>query len=92
MVVESLRYSRGSLHLIEQRRLPLETEWVEVPDVQAGWTAIRDMTIRGAPAIAIAAALSLAVELTQGGGGTQFASAADAAAHVVKQLAYLSTR
>jgi methylthioribose-1-phosphate isomerase len=92
MVVEAIRYSRGSLQLLEQRRLPLETAWVEIPDVQAGWQAIRDMTVRGAPAIAIAAALSLAVELVRGGAGAQFAGAAEAAAACVALLDHLATR
>ena len=37
--------------LLEQRKLPLETEWLTIDGPQAAWTAIRDMTVRGAPAI-----------------------------------------
>ena len=37
--------------LLEQRKLPLETEWLDIEGPQAAWTAIRDMTVRGAPAI-----------------------------------------
>lgn len=48
--------------------------------------------MRGAPAIAIAAALSLVVELAAGGRGAQFASAAEAAQHVTSRLRYLETR
>ncbi|KAK9275863.1 hypothetical protein L1049_023136 [Liquidambar formosana] len=61
--LQSIRYKRGSLQLLDQRRLPLETTYLDIRDVTDGWFAIRDMVVRGAPAIAIAAALSLAVEV-----------------------------
>lgn len=60
--LEAIRFRRGaageraSLQLLEQRKLPLETEWLEIEGPQAAWTAIRDMTVRGAPAIGEAAA------------------------------------
>ncbi|KAK1280422.1 Methylthioribose-1-phosphate isomerase [Acorus gramineus] len=60
--LQSICYSRGSLRLLDQRRLPLETVYLDVRDCTDGWNAIRDMVVRGAPAIAISAALSLAVE------------------------------
>lgn len=41
---------------------------------------------------AIAAALSLAVDLVNGGSGAQFGSAAAAATHVAEQMDYLVTR
>ena len=91
MVLEAIRYSRGSLQLLEQRLLPLQTEWIEIKSVEDGWTAIRDMTVRGAPAIADAAALSLAVDLVQAGSGSQFASAADAVDQINSKLDYLAT-
>ena len=52
----------------------------------------QDMAVRGAPAIAIAAALALAVELVNQGGGTQFESAQAAYDNITKQLQYLVTR
>ena len=52
----------------------------------------QDMAVRGAPAIAIAAALALAADLVNAGGGKQFASAADVAHYVTEQMAYLVTR
>ena len=88
----AIRYSRGCLELLEQRSLPQETVWVGVPGPKECWHAIRDMTVRGAPAIAIAAALSLAADLANGGGGAQFASADAAADYIAEQLAYLETR
>ncbi|OIV98357.1 hypothetical protein TanjilG_16684 [Lupinus angustifolius] len=46
-----------------QTKLPLESVYLEIRDSTDGWNAIRDMVVRGAPAIAIAGALSLAVEV-----------------------------
>jgi methylthioribose-1-phosphate isomerase len=50
------------------------------------------MVVRGAPAIAIAAALSLAVDLVNGGEGSQFDSPTAAATYIKEQLDYLVTR
>ncbi|KAL9271057.1 Methylthioribose-1-phosphate isomerase-like protein [Drosera capensis] len=61
--LQSIIYRRGSLRLLDQRKLPLETVYVEIRNSEDGWNAIRDMVVRGAPAIAIAAALALAVEV-----------------------------
>ncbi|KAI4344621.1 hypothetical protein L6164_011826 [Bauhinia variegata] len=61
--LQSICYKRGSLQLLDQRKLPLETIYLEIQNSTDGWNAIRDMVVRGAPAIAIAAALSLAVEV-----------------------------
>ena len=49
--------------MLDQRLLPLETQFVDVPGCDEAFVAIRDMLVRGAPAIAIAAGLALAVEL-----------------------------
>ncbi|KAM8974026.1 methylthioribose-1-phosphate isomerase [Pelodytes ibericus] len=64
MSLESLRYSRGSLLVLNQLLLPHRSEYDPVPGVREGAQAIRDMKVRGAPAIAIVGVLSLAVELT----------------------------
>ncbi|KAG8487580.1 hypothetical protein CXB51_016159 [Gossypium anomalum] len=61
--LRSISYKRGSLQLLDQRKLPLETVYLDIQDATDGWNAIWDMVVRGAPAIAIAAALSLAVEV-----------------------------
>lgn len=57
-----LAYEPGSLCLVDQRKLPLEFEWVKCCDARAVSGAIRDMVVRGAPAIGIAAAYGLALE------------------------------
>ena len=50
------------------------------------------MQVRGAPAIAIAAALGLAVELINGGRGTQYVSKQEALQAVQQKVDYLCTR
>lgn len=92
MVLQAIKYQRGSLQLLDQRKLPLSETWINIPSVDAAWHAIKDMAVRGAPAIAIAAALSLAVDLTSTGQGGQFASVEAAGQHIQKQLDYLVTR
>ncbi|KAI5674239.1 hypothetical protein M9H77_14603 [Catharanthus roseus] len=61
--LQAILYQRGSLQLLDQRKLPLDSIYLDIRDANDGWAAIRDMVVRGAPAIAIAAALSLAVEV-----------------------------
>ncbi|KAF7848916.1 hypothetical protein BT93_L1441 [Corymbia citriodora subsp. variegata] len=85
--LQSICYERGSLRLLDQRKLPLETVYLDIKDATDGWHAIKDMVVRGAPAIAIAAALSLAVEVSRldAFNGT----VADPASFLVGKLDYL---
>src|SRR5438552_10891481 len=47
---------RGHLVLIDQTRLPVELVERECHDVETVWEAIKQLRVRGAPAIGIAAA------------------------------------
>ena len=49
----------GHLKLIDQTRLPVELVEIECPDVATLWEAIRNLRVRGAPAIGIAAAFGV---------------------------------
>jgi len=62
MQVETLRWRDGRLELIDQRRLPLEFEYVVCEDAAQVARAIRDMVVRGAPAIGCTAAYGVALE------------------------------
>ncbi len=53
---------------------------------------LQDMAVRGAPAIAISAALGLAVELVNHGGGSQFSTAKEAQETIEANLDFLVTR
>ena len=61
MTVTPLRWTGNALELLDQRLLPQEERWVECRDAGAVATAIRDMIIRGAPAIGVAAAFGMAL-------------------------------
>lgn len=63
MVLQAIKYQRGSLQILDQLRLPHEEVYDEVHSSRDAWHAIKEMRTRGAPAIAIVAALGLAVEL-----------------------------
>ena len=63
MVLQAIKYERGKLEILDQLRLPHEEIYVPIQNPQDGWNAIKVMQVRGAPAIAIVAVLSLAVSL-----------------------------
>ncbi|XP_029774190.1 methylthioribose-1-phosphate isomerase isoform X1 [Suricata suricatta] len=74
MALEAIRYSRGSLEILDQLLLPQRSCYEAVGSVRQAWEAIRAMKVRGAPAIALVGCLSLAVELQAGAGGPGLAA------------------
>ncbi len=54
--VSAVRWTDAGLRLLDQRRLPDEENYLQFNDAAAVATAIRDMVVRGAPAIGITAA------------------------------------
>jgi len=97
MALQSIKYFPAtssvpaSLQLLDQRKLPLSEVFVDVTSLQQAHEAIQRMVVRGAPAIAIAAALALAVELQQpaADGKARFGDGAAAAQHVRESADYL---
>jgi methylthioribose-1-phosphate isomerase len=67
MFVTVERTARG-VRMIDQRRLPLDEVYVEIESPEGVAEAIRDMTVRGAPAIGVAAAFGVALGATQASG------------------------
>ena len=59
--VVALRWRREHLELLDQRRLPDEESWLKVGNAAEVAAAIRDMVVRGAPAIGITAAYGVAL-------------------------------
>src|SRR5258708_1500172 len=62
--IETLRWvgdHRGHLVLIDQTRLPVDLIERECRDVEAVWEAIKQLRVRGAPAIGIAAAYGVVI-------------------------------
>ena len=67
MPVRALWYRGGALHLIDQRELPARTVIRHLRHVAEVADAIRSMTVRGAPAIGVAAAYGMALAHREGG-------------------------
>ena len=70
-VVPTVAWEDGAVVMIDQRRLPLEQVFVRCRDHHEVAAAIREMVVRGAPAIGVTAALGLAlgVRTTRSEGG-----------------------
>ena len=60
MTVETLRWRNNQLELIDQRRLPAVIDYVSYSDAETVALGIRQMVVRGAPAIGVAAAYGVA--------------------------------
>jgi methylthioribose-1-phosphate isomerase len=60
--MEPIRFEAGRLLLIDQRCLPSQQTWVACTNAVETAAAIRDMVVRGAPAIGVTAAFGVALE------------------------------
>jgi methylthioribose-1-phosphate isomerase len=60
-MVETIEWIDGAVVMIDQTRLPLEERMVTCRTYQEVAAAIKDMIIRGAPAIGVAAAMGMAL-------------------------------
>lgn len=92
MSLQAIKYADNQLQIIDQLQLPFVTEYLPIRSAQDGWHAIKEMRVRGAPAIAIVAILSLAVELS----GMQVSgklpeSSQEVGVFIIEKLHYLVT-
>ncbi|KAL2151463.1 hypothetical protein VTH82DRAFT_6561 [Thermothelomyces myriococcoides] len=85
--LQAIKYSRGKLLVLDQLRLPHEHHYDEVSTAEEAFDCIRSMRVRGAPAIAIVAALAHAVELHNG--GCTATTPEDTIAYIESRLDYL---
>jgi len=67
MTVNAIERVGSSIRLIEQTRLPLEFNYLELDDYKDVIGAIKRLDVRGAPAIGIAAAYALAMAVEKSG-------------------------
>ena len=69
--VKAIDWRGEALYLLDQRILPFEENWLSFTDAEGVAKAIRDMVVRGAPAIGIAAAygIVLAARVRKAAGG-----------------------
>jgi len=63
--VQAVQWQSGHLVLLDQRRLPQEEIYLTLTSVSEVAQAIRDMVVRGAPAIGIAAAFGIVLAAHQ---------------------------
>jgi len=59
--MENLKYQDGKLEILDQRLLPNEAKWLPIDSKEAAFEAIQTLAVRGAPAIGIFAAFSMAL-------------------------------
>ena len=64
--MKTLEWEDNKLKLIDQRKLPDELTYVYCDDYQDVITAIKNMTVRGAPAIGVSAAFGMALADIEG--------------------------
>ena len=84
--VATLRWDGERLQLIDQRVLPMQTRYVACSSAGDVAAAIRDMVVRGAPAIGCAAAYGVALEARRLA-DTQTRGCAEALNEAIEQLA-----
>ena len=74
MPVRALWYRSGTLHLIDQRRLPGRTVVLSLKHLREVAAAIRTLTVRGAPSIGVAAAYGMVLAQREGRLGPEAAA------------------
>ncbi len=60
-MIPTIKWDNNCIYIIDQRKLPEKKVWFVCRTLQDVVTAIREMAIRGAPAIGVAAAMGLAL-------------------------------
>jgi methylthioribose-1-phosphate isomerase len=83
--IRPIQWEEGVLKLLDQTRLPLEQVTVEIGDYRGAVEAIREMRVRGAPAIGVTAAYAMALAARQvaaSGRGGFMAGLKEAAAQI----------
>lgn len=92
MSLQAIKYADKQLEILDQLQLPFVTEYISIRSAQDGWHAIKEMRVRGAPAIAIVAILSLAVELNEvETSGRLSHSSEEVGLFIIEKLHYLVT-
>lgn len=59
MSIETIKWANGSVRIIDQTKLPNKFEYIYCRDVNTMWHAIKRLSVRGAPAIGVAAAFGV---------------------------------
>lgn len=68
MELFTIEYDGGVLTLLDQTKLPQSVEYLTVTTAEQAYRAIRDMTVRGAPAIGVCAAFAVCIAAREAAG------------------------
>ncbi len=63
MSIETIKWVNNSAKIIDQRKLPGELKYIYCQNVKDMWQAIKTLSVRGAPAIGVAAAFGVLLGL-----------------------------
>lgn len=69
--VQAIKWDGEKLSLLDQRLLPAQESWIEIADLDGAVAAIRDLVVRGAPAIGIVAAYAAVLGARGAGSDTR---------------------
>jgi methylthioribose-1-phosphate isomerase len=59
MAITSIEWKNGAIRIIDQTLLPGALRYLDIRDLKTLWSAIRELKVRGAPALGAAAALGV---------------------------------
>jgi methylthioribose-1-phosphate isomerase len=59
MHIKTIEWKNNSVKIIDQTRLPLKLQYLYIKDLKTLWKAIRNLEVRGAPALGAAAGLGV---------------------------------
>lgn len=59
MAIKTIYWHQGTIKLIDQTLLPLKVKYITCRDLKTLWEAIKNLRVRGAPAIGVAAAFGV---------------------------------
>ncbi|MBI5180867.1 MAG: S-methyl-5-thioribose-1-phosphate isomerase, partial [Nitrospirae bacterium] len=60
-MIPTIEWKNGFVNMLDQTRLPIEIVYAECKDYQTVAKGIKELWVRGAPAIGIAAAMGIAL-------------------------------
>ena len=69
MPINTIQWKNGCVRIIDQTKLPLKLEYLDCREVKSIWKAIKELKVRGAPAIGIAGALGVVLGMKDCPGG-----------------------
>lgn len=61
MPIATIEWKNNCLRIIDQTKLPLKLEYIDCHSVKSVWKAIKELKVRGAPAIGIAGAFGVVI-------------------------------